>query len=357
MASKLPLLDISKYYSNRPIFVEELRRACHTVGFFLLRHRLPDGLAETMLDESREFFSRPRHEKMKIFYGDCPSFRGYMPLGVENTRGQTDMREQVEYSAEYPNEGRRWPLYERLQSKRNPWPDSFQPNLRISTLDYAAEACTVGDCIRDALCIALAGSDEGPSLLSSQFAPNQEKNELPHWAMKLISYPPHSSQQQRQGVGAHTDSNFLTLVLQDTVGGLQVYCGHDTQWIDVPTHHGSSVWVCNLGEQAETWSRGYFRATPHRVLGNTSSHRRSTRISVPFFYNPNLSATMEPVEEIHAPWEREDADASWKPPGPNVMLTRVGDNTFKSLARSHPDVFAKHHGDLRVLRDGRIVAK
>lgn len=38
---------------------------------------------------------------MSIYYGDEPSFRGYMPMGVENTEGQIDGREQVEFAAEY----------------------------------------------------------------------------------------------------------------------------------------------------------------------------------------------------------------------------------------------------------------
>ena len=65
------------------------------------------------------------------------------------------------------------------------------------------------------------------------------------------------------GVGEHTDSGFLTLLLQDEIGGLQVFTGGD--WIDVPPQ-GSGVFICNLGEVAEMASSGYLLATPHRVL-------------------------------------------------------------------------------------------
>ena len=43
--------------------------------------------------------------------------------------------------------------------------------------------------------------------------------------------------------------------------------------------------------------------------------------------------------------------------GKNALIRSVGENSFKSLARSHPAVFEKHHGDLRILEDGRIVAR
>ena len=116
--SVLPVLDIANYYINRKAFVEELRYACHTIGFFLIRlnnknatHNtndkqhphtvLPKGgnVFERMLQETRLFFQQPLSDKLQISYEQSPSFRGYMPLGVENTSGHLDHREQVEYAA------------------------------------------------------------------------------------------------------------------------------------------------------------------------------------------------------------------------------------------------------------------
>jgi hypothetical protein len=39
------------------------------------------------------------------------------------------------------------------------------------------------------------------------------------------------------------------------------------------------------------------------------------------------------------------------------MNASVGENTFKSLARSHPNVFLEHHRDLQLLPDGRITRR
>lgn len=41
----------------------------------------------------------------------------------------------------------------------------------------------------------------------------------------------------------------------------------------------------------------------------------------------------------------------------NAMLGCVGDNTLKSLARFLPEAFRKHHDDLELLDDGRVVWK
>ena len=43
--------------------------------------------------------------------------------------------------------------------------------------------------------------------------------------------------------------------------------------------------------------------------------------------------------------------------GRNKLHDAYGINAFKSLARSHPAVFARHHPDLVVLPDGTVVEK
>lgn len=378
-ASRIPLLNIQLYYTNPTAFVEQLRSACHNVGFFLLQHDIPSDIAQRQLDETRRFFQRPIEEKLSISYHENPSFRGYMRIGDENTAGAVDLREQIEYATTYSCDNtaatkgsttaikstkKSWPPYERLKTDRNPWPDSFQPTLQSATEDYVPHANRMADRIRQALCLALGVSKETLDPLFGTHAhdKNHLRHQQPHWVLKMVGYPVinqeegETSQQKKPsfGVGGHTDSNFLTMVLQDTVGGLQVFSEGD--WIDVPSDLGASVLVCNLGEQAELLSRGYFLATPHRVLANVNGSR--DRISVPLFYNPMLSTTIRPIiseqmEDLN--WERGDHD-HWRRPS-NAMLATVGDNTFKSLARSHPIVFDKHHSDLQLLDDGSVVRK
>lgn len=407
----IPLLDIAQYNTNRDDFVEGVRHACHTVGFFMVKHEF-EPLARQMMDESRSFFDRSIEEKLLVSYEDSPSFRGYMRLGSENTAGQLDYREQVEYAVEYPDihtkdcSARKtlWPIYERLKGT-NPWPDDIQPTLRPTTLEYTTKVCEVADILRDSLCLALKVD---PAVLRTKFAAGTDDDDnnntddgiIPHWVVKLVSYPPPpvpaassllsgdddnpdntpTRRLYQQGVGAHTDTNFLTLVLQDSVGGLQAYT--EGEWIDVSSSDTTTttttgeedendetddscydILICNLGEQAETWSRGYFLATPHRVIirgpaVDDSNTKGRPRISVPLFYNPCLSATMGPLDEeqLQVQWERPHEYKQWRRED-NTMIPSVGENTFKSLARSHPEVFARHHPDLQILPGGRIVSR
>ncbi|MGH6880170.1 MAG: isopenicillin N synthase family dioxygenase [Hypericibacter sp.] len=98
----------------------------------------------------------------------------------------------------------------------------------------------------------------------------------------------------RQLVGApHTDSGILTLLNQDSTGGLQAR-GRDGQWLDVPPRPRSLV--VNFGKLLELWTEGRVRATEHRVLAAASP-----RLSIPFFFEPRADALIQPLSTSGRP--------------------------------------------------------
>lgn len=350
----LPLLDIHLWRSSPHRFSSSLRSACHTCGLFSLRHRLPPRLPLSLLSSSSTFFSLEQREKQTLCYSRSHAFRGYIAHAVEKTAGVPDLREQLELGPDEPRKtDRAGPLYERLRG-RNQWPEGRMPTLRPLVEEYVEHLCALCDELAEAIAMALG-------LERSALRPILQP--APHWQLKLVRY---SAAAQRRGegepvgggslalgCGAHTDSGFLTLVLQDGSGGLQAWSRG--RWVDVPPS-GPDVFVCNLGEVAQLVSGGYFLATPHRVLRPARE-----RISVPFFYNPRLDAT---VEALRLPegleWDREpdyeSGGGHWVREG-NIMLGSYGANAFKSLARSHVDVFRAHHPDLEVCEQGGGVVR
>ena len=348
---RLPLLDIRAFRTDPQRFAEELRHACHHAGFFQLRHGLPVSLVERVVSEAREFFARSDEEKQAVDYSQSSAFRGYMRVGVENTAGKTDLREQVEIAAEgAPAATGAWPAYLRLRGP-NQWPEQ-QPGLEAAVAEYTAGMREVSSEVTRALCMALGLE---PTALDHHFEPD------PHWQLKLAAYQPAEASgavgataEPEIGVGAHTDSGWLTMLLQDESGGLQAFT--QGSWTDVPPL-GPECVVVNLGEVAEMLSGGYLLATPHRVLLPAAR-----RLSVPYFYNPRLEATVAPLpaaDIARLPWERDDgydAQAHWRRPS-NAMIHEYGANAFKSLARSHPAVFERHHPDLHLLPDERVLRR
>ena len=72
------------------------------------------------------------------------------------------------------------------------------------------------------------------------------------------------------------------------------------------------------------------------------------RVSVAYFFNPKLEATLAPVDLPPArPAEAtggESIDAS------NPIFSNYGDNMLKVWLRAHPDVAEIHHADLLAAR-------
>jgi len=91
---------------------------------------------------------------------------------------------------------------------------------------------------------------------------------------------------------SHVDLGFLTLLVQDAVGGFQARAQHGT-WFDIPPTDGHIV--VNFGKLLERWTGGRIHATEHRVL---SSGRE--RFSLPFFYEPRVDAEIAPLPLLNA---------------------------------------------------------
>ena len=124
----------------------------------------------------------------------------------------------------------------------------------------------------------------------------------PFAQLGMFHYPPHSGSRDGHevwGTGKHTDYGALTVLLQDDVGGLQVETS-DGRWIDVPPVPES--FVVNVGDMLEIWTRGAFKAAPHRVKVSTTRDR----LSVALFYDPGFDSIISPIslDKILVPLEK-----------------------------------------------------
>ncbi len=90
-----------------------------------------------------------------------------------------------------------------------------------------------------------------------------------------------------QASGPHTDHGIVTILWQDSLGGLEVM-GKDGKWISATPLRGS--FVINIGELMKRWTNGRFKATVHRVV----HLRDEPRYSMPLFCNPNFRTIVDP---------------------------------------------------------------
>lgn len=122
--------------------------------------------------------------------------------------------------------------------------------------------------------------------------------ETPLTNMTLLHYTPQAPDANGYGIHPHKDTDALTVLAPDPVGGLLVKCRGEDNWIEADPPDGALI--VNLGDLLELWSGGYFVSTPHKVV-NTSG---ADRYSFPYFAVPRFDTIVEPLREPQAGFSR-----------------------------------------------------
>ncbi|SLM62524.1 MULTISPECIES: isopenicillin N synthase family dioxygenase [Dickeya] len=328
----LPILDFSLLdgsAAQRADFLHQLNIAARETGFFYLtNHGVDPTLQQRVQQLSRAFFALPDEEKQRVAMIHSPHFRGYNRAGAERTRSEPDWREQFDIGAE------RAPL--RLLSGDPAWRRLQGPNLWPAALPELKETLLRWQQTLAQLSLRLLRAF-AQTLGLPVTAFDALYGDKPNEHIKLIRYPGRSVADSQQGVGAHKDSGFLTLLLQDEQSGLQVEVEPE-RWVDAHPLAGS--FVVNIGELLELATNGYLRATVHRVVSPAVDQER---LSVAFF----LGARLDAVVPVY-PLDPELAQLARGPASDpaNPLLREVGWNYLKGRLRSHPEVAKRYYGDV-----------
>ena len=347
MSELFPVLDLRDAERGplaRAAFLDRLRAAVHDIGFFQLVGHGVTG-ADELLDLARRFFALPEPQRAALSILESPYFRGYSEVGRELTQGIPDQRQQLDIGPEQPLAvpGPDEPSYRWLAGP-NQWPAGL-PELAPTVHRWTADLTGVAHRL---LGLILESLDTPADFLDEVVAPE------PHVHFKLLHYPGPAATAAAaatadrggrgddgsgQGVGVHKDYGLLTLLLQDDKGGLQVSL-EDGVFLDVPVVPGA--FVVNLGELLEVATRGYLRATTHRVVRPAPG---VDRYSAPFFYNPRLDAAMQPLP---SPFVSAAEGVVHDPANP--LFAGYGENVMKGMLRAFPEVIARHHPELAPAR-------
>ncbi len=321
--ASLPFIDIGPLLrdgADTTSVAEQIRIACQDCGFFyVVGHEVDADLGEALESLSRQFFALPLTEKMTISMRlGGRAWRGYFAVGDELTSGRPDQKEGLYFGAELPADHP-----DVLAQRPFHGPNLFPPlpGYRETVLEYIAAMTQLGHCL-------MRGLSLGLGLEADYFARHYTRDPLV--LFRVFNYPHQDGKNPGEtwGVGEHTDYGILTILRQDSVGGLQVKS--QGQWIDAPPMPGS--FVCNIGDMLERMTGGLFRSTPHRVLNSGNRGR----LAFPFFFDPNFHAQVRPINPSTT--ISSDAQQRWDGASVHDWQGTYGDYLLGKVAKVFPEL-------------------
>ncbi|XP_039029729.1 1-aminocyclopropane-1-carboxylate oxidase homolog 1-like [Hibiscus syriacus] len=267
----IPVIDLQGVQGDRGArksIVEQVRNASKEWGFFqIINHGIPVSFLEEMKVRVRRFFEQDVELKKQYYTRDN------MKKVVHNsnfdllTAPAANWRDSV-YCKMTPDP---------------PRPEELPEPFRDIMFEYTDGVMSLGHLLFELISEALGLNPD--HLLKIDCAKG-----LGH----LCNYYPACPQPESTiGASKHADSTFITVLLQDHIGGLQVL--HENQWIDVPPVPGALV--VNIGDLLQLISNDSLVSVEHRVLANSVG----PRVSVASFFvtgshlNPRLYG---PIKEL-----------------------------------------------------------
>lgn len=259
--------------------ISEIGEACEKWGFFqVINHGVAPEKLENMDRVTREFFALPLEEKRKV-KGDVSNPMGY--YDVERTKNVRDWKQVFDFTVRdrillpvSPGE---------IQTKTIPsrWPE--QPSeFREVAQEYARELEKLAFKLVELISLSL---ELEANRLNGFFDDHTSYVRLNHYPECPI---PHLA----LGIGRHKDSGAITILAQDSVGGLEVKRKSDGEWVRVKPTPGA--FIINVGAVFQVWSNDKYESVEHRAVVNTEKDR----LSIPFFFHPSRTVMVKPLEEL-----------------------------------------------------------
>ncbi|GLT61833.1 hypothetical protein SLA2020_345110 [Shorea laevis] len=268
---KVPVIDLSNIHSSerREEIVDEIRVASEKWGFFqVINHEIPLSVLDEMMDGTRRFHEQDAEVKKEFYTRDQ----------MKKVRYETNYDLFLSRSANW-----RDTLNITKVISDNIDPGELPAACSKSSLEYIKCIRKLGNTLLELLSEALG--------LQADHLGSMECGKS--CSLVCHYYPACPEPELTLGATSHTDPSFFTLLLQDQIGGLQVY--HEGQWVNVNPIRGGVI--VNIGDYLQILSNDKFKSVAHRVTANLNG----PRISVACFF-PGDGGTDEkpygPIKEL-----------------------------------------------------------
>ncbi|KAG9454180.1 hypothetical protein H6P81_007084 [Aristolochia fimbriata] len=269
VAENLPLIDLGrleKVGCEREECKREIVEASKGWGFFQVKnHGISKELLERISVEQTKVFRQPfekkQNKKLSAFSPD--SYRWGAPTATS--------LQQLSWSEAF-----HIPL---AADHGHTTVHNDEHSLRWTIEEFAEAVSNLAQRLARIL-----GEEAGEK--SSYFADNCSSRTC---YLRLNRYPPCPISSKVFGLMPHTDSDFLTILYQDQVGGLQLL--RDGRWITVKPIQDALI--VNIGDLFQAWSNGAYKSVEHRVMTNS----KVERFSVAYFMCPSHETVIESFQQ------------------------------------------------------------
>lgn len=285
----MPVVDLSLTAGNQTDIVDQVASACADWGFFqVINHGVPSDLLGRVWDQTHQFFALPRRQKLELLR-TRENPRGYYDR--ELTKNTRDLKEVFDFGAvadpALPDDH---PVNRDRVNGCNRWPAQM-PEFRSVMMAYFRACEVLGYRLLELFSLGLGAP---ANRLLPAFSPA-------HTGFIRLNYYPTDDPLAPEDSAAvaglgdmalhhHSDAGAFTILLQDDVGGLQVFARG--KWHDVPCIEGA--FVINTADMMQVWSNDRYQAPLHRVLPVSDR----PRYSIPFFFNPSYDVDCAPLESL-----------------------------------------------------------
>jgi len=285
MSTQIPVVSLAAITSGRAgadeVVARDLKAALESWGAFeLVDHGVPTATIDGAFAAAATFFRLPLETRLQIRIDKHN--RGYAPMHQTVYPGNLpDLKESfnvgTKLTADDPDVKAGKPLH-----GVNRWPEL--PGFRAAVEAYFDAVIALGDRMLGplALCLGLTPAD-----LRARYT-------KPIAFMRLFHYPTTTNVAQNEfGAAEHKDYGFLTILAQDSTGGLEVR-SPDGDLVLAPPRQGN--FIVNAGDMLSEITAGKIRSAPHRVINRAGNGR----YSIPFFYDPDFDARFDSLPQFSA---------------------------------------------------------
>ncbi|PWA73824.1 gibberellin 2-oxidase 8 [Artemisia annua] len=264
---ELPLVDLSRLNQGgieSEKCKQEIAKASQEWGFFqVINHGVSHEVLENMRSEQVKTFKKPFHDKVN---GQC---------------------DQLDFLAG----SYRWGTPSATCLRQLAWSEAFHvPLSEISAVDGVTGLSTT---MKEYTNIVSILAEKLAEILAEKIGQKPkffEENCVPSMCyIRMSRYPSCPISPHVFGLMPHTDSDFLTILHQDHIGGLQLL--KNGKWIAVNPKQETLIVI--IGDLFQAWSNGTYKSVEHRVVANKLFERFSTA----YFLCPSYDTIIESCDE------------------------------------------------------------